>query len=500
MSGLWRRAADFFFFLLLVMAYATPSWACYCYDIGPRPCQLLKEPEAVFVGKVVAIENPPPAPETRDDAKGVTRYRLTVDENFKSVNSAEIDVYSGRGGGDCSYHFKLNERYLVYATVGKDGSLHVSSCSSTRPLDTASSLVLQLRAARDRQPVASLFGTVRREQLNYPSAVVPGYDGPVQNTEVRLVSSEGKLVITHTDEQGNYAFYNLAPGTYAFDADLPKGTGSREDKLIGVSIDPPEAGLFEAGASLRDYLKPVKVTGGYPNVMQLPAAACEEHNEQALPLGKIRVRVVRPDGTPVSSDDPGTSVALFTADHYVRSGGRYGDVAAGLAEFGNLAPGDYIIVFNDNEVIDLNLLRQDNNAESNESFHRTFYPDVKDPEHAVRIHISEQNQLANVEMTVRDPIVRRRLTIRLAWQGTPPENAPLFVLAQSDTIQYTVVQREEPGVFVANIRTDAHYWFHGESSCGPFRPVETEAVMVDGADGAVHEVNLLLSRQLCTAR
>jgi hypothetical protein len=458
--------------------------ACSCYPLEPRPCELLKNPEAVFAGKVVAIENAPPDPGAKADYRGLSRYRFSVGENFKGADTPEVDVYSGRGGGDCSYHFKADETYLVYASVGKDGALHVSMCSNTQPLGDAGSLLQQLRAARDRRTVASLFGMVRREQLNHPGAVVQGYGGPISNIEIRLLSAAGKVFITHTDEQGIYAFVDLAPGLYGFDADLPNDTGPRDDRHIGVSHAPEDG-------------EPIRVPGGYADLARLPSAACEEHNVHAFPLGKIHVRVARPDGTPIGSEDPGARLSLFAVDQYIAGGGYQKDIVAGTAEFDNLAPGEYLLVFNDDDLMNPGLFHPDEDGAGKESYHRIFYPDAHDPEHAVRIRIGEQNQLVNVTMSLRNPIVTRRVTIRLAWEGAPPTNAPLFVLLQSDTNQYTVVQRREPGVFFADVRTDGHYWFHGESSCGPFRPVQTGEIVLDGADTSVQELGLVLPRALC---
>jgi hypothetical protein len=456
---------------VLVLAITTVlpglAHACSCYLIGPRPCQLQKDAGTVFVGKVISIENPPPESGTNADESGLARYHFSVDEAFKGVNATEIDVYSGRGGGDCSYHFKEGEIYIVYSSVNKDQSLQVSSCSDTRPAKDAAALLQQLRNARDGLPVASLFGTVRRVQSKSPGAVVPGYDGPVPNIVVRLMSANGRAFVAQTDEMGRYAFHNLAPGMYGFTADI-----------LPYTELPLVAGHF--GVSGPHYNEPIKIPGGYPELVELESEACQEHNLHDHFSGKIRVRVVRPDGKPADGH-----LLLFVADQYSAAGGRATE-AEGISEFQNLAPGEYIVVFNNDDTI------------RDDLFHRTFYPDSRDLSHAVRISLRE-GQVADVTLQLRDPIILRPLIIKLAWQGEPPAKMPLFVTVRSNTPEYIVVERIEPGVFTADIRTDASYVIQGESYCGPFMPVATEPVVVEG-DDSLKEIVLTLPKSLCGAR
>jgi len=61
---------------------------------------------------------------------------------FKSTNDfwhadASVDVFSGRGGGDCSYHFQKAEQYLVFPYKSDDGRLMATSGSETRPVELA---------------------------------------------------------------------------------------------------------------------------------------------------------------------------------------------------------------------------------------------------------------------------------------------------------------------------------------------------------------------------
>ncbi len=417
------------------------------------------------MGKVISSENQLPEQGTNSNERGLARYHFSVDEAFKGVNTAEIDVDSENAG--CGYHFKAGETYLVYSYADKDHSLRASSCSPTRPMEKAAALLQQLRNARDGQPVASLFGTVRREQGNFPGAIVPGSDGPLRNIVVRLMSSAGRMFSAQTDEMGRYAFYNIAPGTYGFTADVR--TYSEFPFLAGhlVSTTPPDP-------------ETVKIPGGYPELIELASESCSEHDVQDIFSGKIQVRVAQPNGEPVHG-----RLSLFVADQYALEGGRT-VATAGISEFWNLAPGEYIVVFNNDDGI------------RGELFHRTFYPDSRDLAHAVRIRLPE-GQFADVTLQLRDPIEMRPLIVKLGWQGEPPANMPLFVTVHTNTSEFVFVERIAPGIFTADVRTDGAYIVQGESYCGPFMPVATQTLVVEGR-ALQNEVALTLSKSLCGAK
>ena len=64
--------------------------------------------------------------------------RFVVAESFRGLRSAEAEVVTGWGGGDCGYEFVKGETYLVYAFRGeKDKLLRTGICTRPRPSPTA---------------------------------------------------------------------------------------------------------------------------------------------------------------------------------------------------------------------------------------------------------------------------------------------------------------------------------------------------------------------------
>ena len=117
-------------FLLFWMAFGGRIvLACSCAGPGPVPCGELSPSSAVFVGTVQTIENPPPdfdqVPESSVDMRtvdqsGYAHYHFRVDEEISGTQTTDIDVFSGRGGADCIYHFQKGEQYLVFPTMWRD--------------------------------------------------------------------------------------------------------------------------------------------------------------------------------------------------------------------------------------------------------------------------------------------------------------------------------------------------------------------------------------------
>lgn len=118
---------------------ATPS-RCQC--IVPKEAPPLEvavekafqKSDVVFLGRVmsgrVAGDNLPGAQ---------LEYTFAVTESWKGLDSTNVRIRTGMGGGDCGYDFKLGRSYLVYAYNGAPGSgpyegkLITNFCTRTAP-------------------------------------------------------------------------------------------------------------------------------------------------------------------------------------------------------------------------------------------------------------------------------------------------------------------------------------------------------------------------------
>jgi hypothetical protein len=207
--------------LLLALAALAASEslaeACTCISSGP-PCQATWQADAVLSARVLSIEAVV-AGEPTEGAWRSRRVRMRVTEVFRNVAVAEVDVFTGSGGGDCGYNFAVGSDYLIYAyRHPNDGRLGTGICSRTRSLADAADDLRYLRGpARQMAPGrGQLVGTVRRRD--------PAPDGmsvtwvPVQDVSV---TAEGdRTYRARTAADGSFEMAVLA-GKYQVTVDLP---------------------------------------------------------------------------------------------------------------------------------------------------------------------------------------------------------------------------------------------------------------------------------------
>lgn len=333
----------------------TRSSACSCVDGPglPGTCGDFKLRGPSFVGTVIDIQNPPKEEWRNPDQGGFSRYRFRVDENIGGFDQKEVDVYSGRGFTDCSYHFRKGVSYLVKPyTVPGDERLMTNICNGTGAAANAEALIELLRARRDANNGAEIDGVLRTEQQPHNSTFYAYYDRPLPGVSVEL-QGQSISYSTQTDESGTYRFEGIPAGTYRFAAKLPPH--------------------LELAPSTRSDPSPeITIAKGQP---------CYQEKINALPTARVRGRVIDPQGFPLK----GADVELFRRERYkenladwwtVRSDGE------GYFEFDHLAPGLYLVVFNNSNTID-----------ASRPYSRTFYPNTADFESAEPIAIGEDEQI-----------------------------------------------------------------------------------------------------------
>jgi len=435
----------------LLFSFVAPGCAfgCSCGLPGPAPCSGLSASDVVFVGTVLYIDNPPP-----DDGRGGTgqsRYTFHIDEKLAGTQDPEIDVYSGRGGADCSYHFQQGQQYLVSPYRNTDGRLFATICSITRPVELAQALLPQMRAMRDHQRVASLFGILRSAEEPYGSVTDDILGKPLPNARVEL-RSEGRVFDAMTDSGGAYAFYGVPDGEYQIAAELPKN-------------------LELAQMILSEPLPPIK----------LPGQACYEYDVSAYPTGSIQGRVLGPDGKPLAY----ASLELFRPEKYPPKQPSLGwmesqDRQKGYFEFTHVGPGDYILVYNNSDRVS-----------TDEPFPRTFYPGVSDLMKAGRIHVEAGAHVANADIRVAGGKSTRPVKVKLITEGGKLPDIH-YVETHGEDGSTLSEQEVSPAVYEILLFKDVRYKMHGEGFCSATsKNMQTETVEVDGGDIGVSEITLI---------
>jgi hypothetical protein len=483
-----RKLPSVGLFILVCLAAPGNASACACSKAPPGACQGLQQGDVVFLGTVTAVEkvesaptNPATGTETMPTdaqdtalangsaptpAASITRYHFRIDEEFAGPDTAEIDVFAGGDDGDCGYQFKPGEQYIVFTQQEVDGKLFATICNGTRPASQGRALIPQLRAMRNGQRVASVFGVLRRSD---PPFLAPADDpaDPLPRIALRLRSRDDRFS-TSTGPDGVYTFYDVHAGEYHFTANLP----------------------------VRMELTQKTLTGGLPP-FKIPNGACYEYDVDALPTGHIRGSVLGPDGKPLRL----ASLELYRAGQYADNRpGLWGFQGyKGYFDFDHVGPGEYILVYN-----------RMNRMDPNSPFPRSFYPGTPTEDGSEPIVLKDGQQLLKVDVKLSDGYPTRPLKVHIKWEhGKPPGS--LTVMAKSDDgTANPAAEKLADGLFEFPLLESVHYTIsawedldpqhapagRGASCAIPAR-IDADPISVDGSDSGTKDVTLIFGAVEC---
>lgn len=468
-------------FVLLSLAIPTATRACTCSQSSPGMCPGLQSGDVVFLGTVTSATVVPPAPSAaaasdpppaapgqtaEPSAAPLVRYSFHVDERFAGPDSPKIDVFSGGDDGDCAYRFKQGQQYLVITQQEGDSRLFATICGGTRPAADARALIPQLRAMRDGQRVASVFGILRRTDPPFLS-LPDDPDEPLGEISLHLRSHDDRFE-TATDSSGVYDFYDVHAGTYNFTARLPARMELTQKTLSGPL--PP---------------------------FRIPNGACYEYNVDALPTGHIHGSVLDAKGKPI----PLASLELYRAGTYSDNRpGLWGfQGAKGVFDFDHIGPGNYILVFN-----------RTNRMAPDSPYSRAFYPGVTDLSDAEPIHLKDGEALLHVNVKLANAFPTRTFRVHLKWTGPKPPGS-VTVQAQADRGNNPGARKIAEGVYAITFLESASYTIsawqdlvpqrhpsgRGVAACAIEPRIATTAVTVSGSDSATKEVTLTFPKPAC---
>jgi hypothetical protein len=214
--------------ILLVPAMA---FACSC---GPSVSVLdeYDRVEAVMIVRVTAVEK----------AKGfavndVRSTKVVVEKVYKGDLRAGDEFTLPQGGGaDCIWTFAAGDvgsRYLFYLNSLRDSSRHwiASTCGRSG----------EIKYEREDLLYLDKMDQVRgKTRVSGKYAALGGASGlEVANRKVRVVG-EGKSYELTTDTDGVFEIYDLPPGDYRLEPEMPAGWKLQVDWLVYSSSAIPK--------------------------------------------------------------------------------------------------------------------------------------------------------------------------------------------------------------------------------------------------------------------
>ena len=332
--------------ILAVLAFEGASvFACEC--AGERPaCQEYGEASAVFIGtvinsRIVTVKESPYLERMR-------AVRISLDESFRGVEGAEVEVLTGFGGGDCGFGFRETQQYLVYAYLSEqDQKLHTSICTRTKLISAADKDLAYIRGLSKAKPGAMISGEIVKNLRN---------DTDVRNQPlagVKVIVEGEKKFEAVTDDKGQYRLDQLPEGEYIVKPVLPGNLATR----------------------------------GPDRKVKLADRGCAEVSFWLESSARMTGRVLNPQGLAV----PKAEIFMIEADKERYRGhwdAAYSD-EEGKYSFNLIPPGRYVLI-----------IRYDGMTSQNRPFPTIYYPGVSDKSQAKVFAIGEGQVVDNYDLQV----------------------------------------------------------------------------------------------------
>lgn len=133
--------------VILLLLAPLSNYACKCAERSIE--ESVKDASVVFTGKVISRTEVA----STDSLNPYHLYRYQV-KKLKvyrgKTTSRTITIYSGMGGGDCGYSFKIGKTYVIYGSAGQvidelkaHNTYSTNMCSGTRPYSASYTKELQ---------------------------------------------------------------------------------------------------------------------------------------------------------------------------------------------------------------------------------------------------------------------------------------------------------------------------------------------------------------------
>ena len=374
---------------------------CSCGPAADQPvCQRIGNIPVLFVGTVI---------ETNDDYKGHIKggiwYRFRIDEPFKGVPVGLKEVIvDPSSGSSCQTSFAVGKQYLlpgidvtpprsVASTVGApaprvggapgpaDTVFYTGTCLRPRELDKAGHDIAFLRQFVQSPQPAKIFGSVRiHGNEKFWSDRFP----PLEGVTLRLEGPDG-VTTTTSGANGQYEFPNKTPGSYTITADADSFSSSLSRYYVDV-----------------------------------PAHGCGVANIGMFSNGSIEGRVINQDGTPAVGIDVEYRYANQQLDNAPLGYRSTTTDARGRFSLGRVPPGQLLLG-----------IHVDSPPKAKERIPPTYWPGTFDVTQARTVHLSANQKLRNVTITLGPRATLRRVTVHVRRpDGRPAPGASVWAMVR----------------------------------------------------------------------
>ena len=382
---------------LLIAAHSVHACSC-----GKRPTLLeaFEYADEVGVVRVVSIEKVENTPD-QHYVDGVRSTTMVVEKVFKgNLKVSEQVVFAQGNGANCVWTFNkesVGQQYLLFLMRPErrandsypswvDPTFWLAfSCGRSNGITAAASDLLYLENMRKVKGKTRISGSLDAG---------PDADLNLEGKTVKITGPK-KVYKTKTNQNGVFELYDLPPGKYVLEPEIPKGWKIDPIYLrYSMDVDYEEYQRRE-----REWKKRVEVT--------LEPKKHADVNFRLEPDNSVRGRVLGPKGTPM----PRVCVQLWQPKDNARWPKSSCTDEEGRFEITSILKGDYVLVAN-----------PDGKPSTWEPFERIFYPNVADRDRAAVINISPGEIIEEMDIVI--PRLAETITIEGVLRYSDGKPAP----------------------------------------------------------------------------
>jgi hypothetical protein len=390
--------------------------ACSCMFGGGSPCEAYWLSQAVFSGKVIKKST-----FDVEEGEGDSRHkyqqvlaRFSIEQAIKGVAGDEVEIVTGLGGGDCGYHFKDGERYVVYAIRnGRDNSrLYSGVCNRIKLVAEADEDFAYFRAMPEAGTGGLVYGRVKK--LTTPLSFDNKYQETYLDNIKITIEGNGRKFETTTNKDGYYRLSGLAPGQYNVNA----GISDKQNSHSQATVD-----IVDRGCAARDFY--LSVNG------QIGGRVFDETDN---PLPNIRVDIISAKDT----QDPSPKGKWG----YTDKDGRY--------KIDRLPPGDYYL--------GVGLVGANSNLCP---YPRIFMPDFGDAKKPKVVSLEEGQKIEDQNISLPSFTPDFEFEVEVVWPDGSPVEAAVVLLHGDGPIAQVDAQKDpngKQGHFLVKAFKACGYW------------------------------------------
>jgi hypothetical protein len=412
------------FFVLMVCAFLATSQTTRACSCGPKPTVLdsYDGSDVVIIARVVSVETVA-ANEIQEYVDGVRSATLRVEKVFKGDVNVRDELVFGQGGGaDCIWTFNeesIGDEVLLYLDrpekisdrsflPSQDPKLwFAGGCGRSRGVEGATDDLLYL------EKMSKVRGKTRI------SGTIGGWQNPNINVDGKKIHiiGEKKTYLTKTDRHGVFEIYDLPPGKYFVEPEMPSGW---KIDPFWTESSPSLSDRYQAGE--RGSSKRVEI------VLQPKKHAGVDIVFATDNL--VRGKVLGPDGKPLEN----VCVYLWGREQLEGFGPFNCTNENGNFEITSVSSGEYVAVVN-----------RDGRLSNREPFKTLYYPNVSEREKAAIITVSPGDSISDINIVVPSLIETVTLEGVLLYSDGKPavEESVRFEAGSTEGINGDVTERTD---------------------------------------------------------